>query len=41
MGRFGGIAAKPAHDNSKHHESPVILSEAKNLIKVYRTEVEN
>jgi hypothetical protein len=38
-GGVGGIAANPAPTNSKRYESLVILSEARNLIKVYRTVV--
>jgi hypothetical protein len=36
---LGGNAANPAPTNSKHYESLVILSEARNLINVYRTVV--
>jgi len=38
-GWVGGIAANPAPSNSKHYESLVISSEARNLIKVYQTVV--
>jgi len=40
-GWVGGNAANPAPTNSKHYESPVILSEARNLSKVCLTVVKN